>query len=184
MASYDFSKLTAHIKETEEWLQRELAGIRTGRATPALLDSVRADVYGSRTPITQIASLTVEDARSIRIVPWDKANAKPVEKAITEADLGVSVLIDDAGLRVIFPELTAERRTMLQKLAGDRFETARITLRGHRTEVMKELEAAEKEGGMGQDDLKWLKEEAQKHIDAGMAALEALAKKKQEDIAQ
>lgn len=180
--AYDFSKLAGHVKETEEWLQKELSGIRTGRATSALLDSVRADAYGSKTPINGLASVTVEDARSIRIVPWDKDVSKAIEKAIGEADLGVSVSVDDAGLRVIFPELTAERRTMLAKLAGERLEQARITLRGHRADALKELDAAEKEGGMSQDELKRLKEEAQKHIDKGMGALEALTKKKQEDI--
>ncbi|MEA2701405.1 MAG: ribosome recycling factor [Candidatus Parcubacteria bacterium] len=182
--AYDFSKLIAHVKETEEWLQRELSGIRTGRAASALLDSVRAEAYGAKTPINGLASVTVEDARTIRIVPWDKTVSKAIEKAVNDADLGVSVSVDDTGLRVAFPELTAERRTMLGKLAGDRLEQARVTLRGHRTDALKELDAAEKEGGMGQDELKRLKEEAQKHIDKGMETLEALAKKKQEDIAQ
>ncbi|HEY0010716.1 MAG TPA: ribosome-recycling factor [Candidatus Paceibacterota bacterium] len=182
--AYDFSKLKTQIKETEEWLQRELAGVRTGRATPALLDSIKAEAYGARTPVTGLASLTVEDARTIRVVPWDKTVSKAIEKAINDADLGVSVAVDDTGLRVIFPELTADRRTMLSKLAGERLEQARVTLRGHRAEALKDLEAAEKEGGMGQDDLKRLKEEAQKYVAGCMDTLEALAKKKQEDIAQ
>lgn len=181
--AYDFSNLKNNIKETEEWLSRELAGIRTGRATAALLDSVRAEAYGAKTPLTQLASVTVEDARTIRIMPWDKTVAKGVEKAINDADLGVSVSVDDQGLRVIFPDLTSERRTMLSKLVGERLEQARVTLRGHRADALKELDAAEKEGGMSQDDLKRLKDEAQKHVDAGGDALEALAKKKQEEIA-
>lgn len=180
--AFDFTKLKNNIKETEEWLSRELSGIRTGRASVALLDSVKPEVYGARTPIQQIGSLTVEDARSIRIIPWDKTNSKAVEKAITEADLGVSVSVDDQGLRVSFPELTAERRTMLAKLAGDKCEQARITLRGHRTDAMKELEASEKEGGMGEDELRRLKEELQKHIDEGQRALERTLEKKQEEI--
>lgn len=181
--AYDFSKLTGQVKETEEWLQKELSGIRTGRATLALLDSIRADAYGTKTSLSGLASVTVEDARTIRIVPWDKTVSKPIEKAIGDADLGVSVVVDDTGLRVIFPELTAERRTMLAKVAGERLEQARVTLRGHRADALKELDAAEKEGGMSQDELKRLKEEAQKHIDKGMESLEALTKKKQEDIA-
>jgi ribosome recycling factor len=181
--AYDFSKLTGQIKETEEWLVRELAGIRTGRATPALLDNVKAEAYGAKTALTGLASITVEDARSIRLVPWDKSVSKSIEKAINDADLGVSVNVDDTGLRVIFPELTAERRTMLMKLSGDRLEQARVTLRGHRADALKELDASEKEGGMSQDELKRLKEEAQKHIDKGMEVLDALAKKKQEDLA-
>lgn len=182
--AYDFSPLLANVKETEEWLQREFSNIRTGRATPTLLDSVKPEIYGARTPIQQVASITMEDARTLRIVPWDKSVAKTIENAINDANLGVSVAVDDQGLRVIFPMLTAERRTELQKLAGEKAEQAKVTLRGHRTDALKELDAAEKEGGMGQDDLKRYKDEAQKHIDAGNAAIEALLKKKQDEIAQ
>ncbi len=181
--AYDFKALDGHIQETEEWLSREFSGIRTGRASAALLDGVRPEAYGTRSPLRDIASVAVEDARTIRIAPWDKTLSKAIEKAITESDLGVSVVTDDAGLRVIFPELTAERRTMLLKLAGEKVEQARITLRGHRGEAIKGIEAAEKEGGMGQDEVKRLKDEVQKKVDAGTEALEALLKKKQEEIA-
>lgn len=181
--AYDFSKLQANIKETEEWLQRELSGVRTGRAAPALLDSIKVDAYGARTPLAQIASVTVEDARTIRISPWDKTLAKPMEKAINDANLGISVVVDDSGMRVVFPELTAERRTMLLKLAGDKLEQAKVTLRGHRADTIKDIDAAEKEGGMGKDDVARYKEEVQKYIDKGTEALEAQAKKKQEEIA-
>ncbi len=180
--AFDFSKLKNNVKETEEWLSREFSGIRTGRASVALLDSVKPEVYGARTPLQQVGSITVEDARTIRIVPWDKTVMKAIEKGITEADLGVSVTVDDSGLRVIFPELTAERRTMLTKLAGEKCEQARVTLRGHRTETMKEIETAEKGGGMGEDEVKRLKEEAQKLIDAANTSLDALYSKKQEEI--
>lgn len=181
--AYDFTKLKNHIQETEEWLTREFSGVRTGRASLALLDNVKPEAYGTRTPLSQVASLSLEDARTIRIVPWDKSLGKAIDKAITEADLGVSAVTDDAGLRVVFPELTSERRTMLGKLANEKLEQARITLRGHRTDALKELDAAEKEGGMGEDELKRLKEEVQKLIDAGVLALEAKGKKKQEEIA-
>lgn len=181
--AYDFAKLKGQIQETEEWLQRELAGVRTGRATPALLDSVRVDAYGTKTPVSQIASVTVEDARTIRISPWDKSLGKPLEKAINDADLGISVVVDDSGIRIIFPELTAERRTLLSKLAGEKTEQAKVTLRGHRAEAIKDIDAAEKEGGMGKDEVERLKEEVQKMIDAGVATLEAMAKRKLEEIA-
>jgi ribosome recycling factor len=182
--AFDFTKLKGQIKETEEWLGKEFSGIRTGRASAALLDSIKPEVYGARTPLAQVGSVTVEDARTIRIIPWDKTNGKAVEKAITEADLGVSVTVDDQGLRVIFPELTAERRGMLGKLAGEKCEQARITLRGHRGEAMKELEAAEKEGGMGKDELHRLKEDVQKQVDAAMETLEGLLGKKQKEISE
>lgn len=179
---YDFSTLKNNIKETEEWLSRELGGVRTGRASIALLDSVKAESYGSRMPLNQLALLSVEDARTLRIIPWDKTVMKSIEKAIAEADLGVAVSTDDMGLRVSFPELTADRRVMLGKLASDKTEHARVTLRGHRTSAIKDLEAAEKGGGMGEDEMKRFKDEIQKLIDAGNASLEALLKKKQNEI--
>lgn len=180
--AYDFSKLDAGIKETKEWLEREFSGIRTGRSSPALLDSVKPEVYGTRTPMQQLGSVSIEDARTLRVIPWDKTATKAIEKAITEADLGVSVVTDDQGLRVIFPELTAERRTILRKLAGDKMEQSRVTLRGHRTDAMKDLEASEKEGGMGQDELKRLKEEVQKKIDAAGVALDEMLTRKEDEI--
>lgn len=157
--------------------------MRTGRASTALLDRVKFEAYGAPSSINAVGSVSVEDARTIRIVPWDKTVMKNIEKGITEADLGVSVVTDDQGLRVIFPELTGERRTMLAKLANEKTEQARITLRGHRTDAIKELDAAEKEGGMGLDELKRLKDEVQKMIDAANVSLDGLLKKKQEEIA-
>ena len=182
MASFDFSPLDKSIKETEEWLVRELSSVRTGRATPAILDTIKPEVYGTRTPINQVAAVNIEDARTLRIVPWDKSLTKVIEKAIQDADLGVGVGSDDQGLRVSFPELTAERRTMLLKVANEKVEAARITLRGHRTDTLKALDAAEKEGGMGKDELARFKEEVQKKIDRGNEALEALGKKKEAEV--
>jgi len=182
MASFDFKTLDTSIKETEEWLVRELSSVRTGRATPAILDTIKPEVYGTRTPINQVAAVNIEDARTLRIVPWDKSLTKIIEGAIQNADLGVGVGSDDQGLRVTFPELTAERRTMLLKVANEKLEAARITLRGHRTDTLKALEAAEKEGGMGKDELARFKDEVQKRIDKGNEALEALFKRKETEV--
>ena len=182
--TYDFSKLKANIKETEEWLARELSGVRTGRATPTLLDAVKPEAYGTRTPLREIASVSVEDARTLRVIPWDRELLKAIEKGITDADLGVGVSTDDQGLRISFPELTSERRTQLSKIAGDKTEQARITLRSHRTDALKDLDAAEKEGGMGEDEVKRLKVEVQKLIDAGNEALVEVLKRKETEIAQ
>ena len=184
MAAFDFSTLDSAIKETEDWLVRELSSVRTGRATPAILDTVKPEAYGSRTPVNQLAAVTIEDARTLRIVPWDKSLAKNIERAIQDADLGVGLATDDQGLRVTFPELTAERRTMLLKVAGEKLEQARVTLRGHRGDTLKALDAAEKEGGMSKDELSRFKDEVQKKIDKGNEALEALGKKKETEIAQ
>lgn len=182
--AYDFSKLETQIKETEEWLSRELIGIRTGRATPTLLDSVKPEAYGTHTPLTQLAGILVEDPRSLRIIPWDMSLVKVIEKGIVDADLGVGVSTDDTGLHVSFPELTAERRTQLGKIARDKVERARVTLRSHRTDALKELDAVEKEGGIGKDEMKRLKEEIQKRIDSGTGAITLLLEKKEREITQ
>lgn len=179
--AYDFSKLKTGIKETEEWLARELSSVRTGRAAVSLLDGVKPEAYGSRMALRELASITVEDARTLRIIPWDMKILKAIEKGITEADLGVGIATDDQGIRVSFPELTSERRTQLLKIAGDKTEQAKVTLRSHRTDAIKELERAEKDGGMGKDEVARLKAEVQKLIDAGNDALaQALARKEQE----
>jgi len=180
--SYDFSQLKKNIQETEEWLGRELSGVRTGRATPTLLDGVKPEAYGTRTPITQLANVSVEDARTLRIIPWDVTLVKAIEKGITDADLGVGISTDGQGLRVSFPELTSERRVQLSKLAGDKTEQARVTLRSHRTDAIKELDEAKKEGGMGDDEIARLKAEVQKLIDAGNEKLAELLDKKEAEI--
>lgn len=182
--AYDFSSLTLKIKETEEWLTRELAGVRTGRATPTLLDGVKPEAYGARTPLRDIASVSVEDARTLRIVPWDKGLLKAIEKAITDADLGLGVSTDEQGLRVSFPELTSERRTQLSRIAGEKTEQAKVTLRQHRTDALKALDTAEAGGGMGEDEVKRLKAEVQKYIDTGNETLAAIFARKEEEIAQ
>ena len=97
-------------KEIVDWLQNEYAGIRTGQATPALLDSIKVENYGSMMPLNQVGSVGVEDARTLRIAPWDVGSIGAIETAIRDADLGVSVSTDSAGLRVSFPELTSDRR--------------------------------------------------------------------------
>ncbi len=182
--AYDLSKLKKGIAETGEWLSRELQSVRTGRAAPALLDGVKPEAYGVRTPLRELAAVSIEDARTLRVIPWDKANGKAIEKGIVDADLGVGVAADDQGLRVTFPELTAERRTLLLKLVGEKLETAKVTLRSHRTDAIHALEAAEKEGGMGKDELARNKAEVQKLVDAGNESLAGVAKKKEEDVAR
>ncbi len=182
--AYDFSKLKKQIKETEEWLARELSGVRTGRATPTLLDGIKVDMYGARTPLNQAGSISMEDARTLRITPWDVTLIKEIEKGITDANLGVGVGSDDQGLRITFPELTSERRVQLIKVAGDKTEQAKVTLRSYRTDALKEIDATEDEGGVGKDEVKRLKEEVQKFIDEGNNSLVAFLKKKETEISQ
>ena len=180
--AYDFSGLKQQIKETEEWLGREMSGVRTGRATPTLLDGIKPEAYGTRTALRELANIGVEDARTLHVIPYDPSIMKVIEKGITDADLGVGVSTDDQGLRVTFPELTAERRTQLTKIAGQKTEDARTALRGHRAEAMKEIDALEKEG-MQKDQAKRGRDEVQKLIAAGNDTLAATLKKKEVEIA-
>ena len=182
--AYDFSKFKKCLQEAEEWLVAEYQGIRTGRATPAILDNISIEVYGARTPLKHVAAVSTEDAKTIRVAPWDKGQVKAIEKAIVDADLGISPAVDDQGLRIAFPELTGERRTQLTKLAGEKAEHAKVTLRSHRTDALKALDAAEKAGGMGKDEIARLKIEVQKYIDAGNDALVKVLERKETEIAQ
>lgn len=181
--AYDFLILKTDIKETEEWLTRELSGIRTGRASPALLDGIKPEAYGTRTPLRELASISVEDARTLRIISWDRTLLKTIEKEITEADFGVGIATDEQGLRISFPELTSERRAQFLKIAGDKAEQARVTLRSHRTDALKALDAAEQAGGMGEDEKTRMKEEIQKCVDAGNDSLVKILEKKEAEIA-
>ncbi len=182
--AHDFSKLKAGIQHVEEWLKSELQGLRTGRATPTLLDSVQVEVYGSMMKLPQVASITVEDARSLYVSPWDKSQLKPIEKAITVADLGVGVGADDKGVRVTFPELTTERRGQLIKLLKAKLEEARISLRGERTKAMEEIEKMMKDDEMSEDAGHGAKDEVQKMIDAGNQKLEEQSAKKEKELSE
>ena len=164
------------------WLEHEYAGIRTGRATPALLDSVQVESYGTRVPLQQVGSVSVEDARTIRISVWDQSGIKNVEKALMEADLGVSVVTDSSGLRVIFPELTSERRVQLLKLAKAKLEDARISIRTAREDSIKEMDRLEKEGEMSKDEKFGAKEELQKKVEMFNKKLEDLLTLKEKEI--
>lgn len=167
-----------------EWLQKEFSGIRTGQATPALLDSVRVESYGAHLPIQQLGSVGTEDARTLRVSVWDASQVATVEKAIRDADLGVSVVADSSGLRVIFPELTGERRQQLVKLAKAKMEEARVAVRGVRDDAMKAIDAAEKAGDMSQDEKFSAKEEVQKQVDATNRTLEARYGEKEQEISR
>ncbi len=180
--AYDFNHFKKNITSAEDWLKQELQQIRTGQASPALLDGVRVESYGALVPLKEVASVTIEGARTLRVSPWDKSQIKDIDKAITVANLGLAVATDDQGLRVNFPELTSDRRKDFVKLAKDKLEDAKRHLRGHRDQVIKDLQEKEKAGGYGKDEIFRLKGEAQKMIDEGNKRLEDLFTKKEREI--
>lgn len=182
--AYNFKQFDDRCEQMRDWLSKEFAQIRTGRATPALIDGVRVDSYGARVPLSQVGSVGVEDARTLRISLWDPSQIKAVEKALVDADLGISVVTDEKGLRVVFPELTSDRRDQLIKLSKTKLEEARVSLRGARDDAMKEIDALKKSSEIGEDEQFNLKEELQKKVDAMNTAFNQMLEKKEQEIHQ
>jgi ribosome recycling factor len=171
--AYNFSQFKQGAEASVEWLRKEYLAVRSGEANPGILDSVRVDMYGSKMPINQLASVLGEGAKSLRVTPWDKSAVKLIDAAIREANLGVSVSVDDQGLRIAFPELTDDRRQALVKLAKQKLEEARVRVRGE-----------EKGGTMGKDDVYRAKQDLQKSVDETNGKLEELYTKKEKEILQ
>ncbi|MBN2094374.1 MAG: ribosome recycling factor [Candidatus Zambryskibacteria bacterium] len=179
---FDFSELKNKSQEVEEWFSKELSVIRTGRANATILDLIRIEAYGSKMSIRELANITVESIKSVRIEPWDMNIGKNIEKAILSSNLGLSVSPFDKGLRVIFPELTSERRDQFTKIVKNKLEEGKISLRNLRDKTWKTIEDKEKEGGMSEDDKFRFKDEMQKIVDASNKKLEELAAKKETEI--
>ena len=180
--TYDFSLFKNELESVRAWLQQELLGIRTGRATPTLLDSVAFEAYGARTQIQHAASIGVEDARTLRVSPYDSGQVKDIEKAITQANLGVGVQSDGKTLRISFPELTSEVRTTLLKTVKQKVEEARTRVKRAREEVQDAINAQEKEGGMSEDDKFRAKDEMQKLVEDANKKLDELFDKKEKEL--
>lgn len=180
--AYDFKPFEKRIKEILEHAGKELSGVRTGRAAPAILDGVFVESYGSRMPINQVASVSVDDPRSLRISPYDQSLAKEIEKAITVANLGVSVGSDERGVRVMFPELTGERRKQMIKLAKEKIEESRTSLRKARDEVWQDIQKQEKEGTMTEDEKFRSKDEMEKRVKAAGVEFDGLLERKEKEI--
>ncbi|KKU70678.1 MAG: Ribosome-recycling factor [Parcubacteria group bacterium GW2011_GWA2_47_21] len=179
---YNFSSLKTKSKEIEEWLVKEFSTLRTGRALPAILDNVVVESYGAKMGIRELASVSVEDVRTLRLIPWDAAQGKNIEKAVANSGLGLSVAMDDKGIRIFFPELTSERRTALVKVAKEKLESARIRLRSARDDVWQDIQNKEREKQISEDDKFRLKNEMQKIVDEANGKLESLYAAKEKEI--
>lgn len=180
--AYNFSDIEKKKGDIIEWLMSEYRSISTGRATPAVLDLVHVDLYGSRTPIAHTGSINIEDARTLRVAPWDKSIIGQMEKAVNDADLGLSVSSDDAGLRIHFPMLTTETRQKLVKLLKDRLEDARVRVRSLREDTNKDIDARAKAGEYGEDEQHRYRDDMQKIVDGANAELEVLFAKKEKEV--
>ncbi len=181
--AYDFKPFEKRIADILEHCTKELGGIRTGRAAPAVLDMVKVEAYGAPVAIQTLATVSIEDPRTLRISPWNAADTKEIEKGITLANLGLSVSTDERGLRVSFPELTGERRQALLKVAKEKLEEARKSLRSARDEVWSDIQKKEKEGAITEDDKFRYKDEMQKRVDEAGKKLDEMLARKEKEIA-
>ena len=143
---------------------------------------VQVESYGSRMPIKNVASVSIEDPKTLRVTPWDRTLVKEIERAIQAANLGLSLASDDSGLRVIFPQLTTESRQRHVKTLKERLEEARIAVRKVRETVWDDIQAKERDGKMSEDDKFRAKDELQKKVDAANKALETLYEKKEKEV--
>ena len=182
MSQYDFLNFQKELKKVEQWLENEYLKTRTGQASPSVLDGIRVDSYSSLQPIRNFASISIEDPKTLRISPWDKSQAKEIEKAIVASNLGLSVLIDDAGLRVIFPTLTTESRTALSKVLKEKLEQARISVKKEREKVWNDIQAKEKNKEMSEDEKFRNKDALQKLVDESNKMLDKLFTAKEKEI--
>jgi len=165
-------------------LQHEFGGLRTGRASPALLDPIQVEAYGSISPLNQIAGVTVPEPRMISVQVWDKAVVSAVDKAIRSANLGLNPIVDGQTLRIPIPPLTGERRTELAKVASKYAEQARVAVRNVRRDGMDHLKKLEKEHVISQDEHKKHSEEVQKATDEHIKKIDEAVRQKEEEIMQ
>lgn len=179
---FDFKPFETKIAAAKEWLAKEFRNFRTGRANPSILDSVSVSAYGSMTPLKQVAQVGVEDARTIRVQPYDASTLKDIERAITAANLGVGTSSDGQIVRVTFPDLTGERRAELVKMAKGKLEEARTTVRIARDEAWKDIQEREREKQITEDDKFSLKDGLQKKVDAANEELENAFEAKEKEM--
>ncbi len=164
------------FKKVEEWLSTEYGQIHSGRATPMVLDGVQIELYEMMQPIRNVASISIEDPKTIRIAPWDKNAVKAIEKALTDSNLGLGVVADSDGIRLIFPALTTERREQTVKILKQLQEEARIRVRKVRGDFMDELK------DLPEDEERRSKDDIQKLVDDTNSNLEMIFKKKEIEV--
>jgi len=170
------------MKKAADALVRELVTIRTGRATPALVEHIKVDYHGVPTPIIQLASISVPEAKMILIQPWDRASVRDVEKAILKSDLGLNPANDGNVIRITIPPLTEERRKELIKIVRKRAEEERITLRNLRREGIERLRKAEKNKEISQDQYTRASEQLQRLTDNYIERVDRIDKDKETEI--
>jgi ribosome recycling factor len=163
-------------------LQEEFSGVRTGRATPALVDKMKVDYYGTEVPLQQIAGFSVPEPRVLVISPYDKGAIKGIEKAIQGSDLGVNPSNDGTVIRLSFPELTQERRKDLVKVVKQRAEDSKVAVRNVRRDIRKELETQERDGELSRDELDRIEKDLEKVTHVAIAEIDTMLVHKEHEL--
>jgi len=177
------------LKKTEERMNRridhlneEFAAIRAGRANPAVLDKVTVDYYGAPTPVNQLAAVSVTEARTLLIQPWDMSVLRGIEKAIQKSDIGINPQNDGKTIRMVFPPLTEERRKLLVKDIKELAEEAKVSVRNVRRDTVETFKSMKKKGELTEDDLKQAEKKTQDLTDKFIKEIDAISDKKQKEI--
>ena len=178
----DLNETEERMKKAIEHLEDKLANIRAGRANPAILNKVMVDYYGSMTPINQVGSISVPEARQIIVTPWDRSMLGSVEKAIQKADIGINPLNDGACIRLIFPELNEERRKELVKECKSLGEEAKVAVRNIRRDGMDDAKTSHKNNEITEDELKGIEEKIQKLTDKYVQNVDKTIDAKEKEI--
>ncbi|HEY2836644.1 MAG TPA: ribosome recycling factor [Rhizomicrobium sp.] len=182
--TYNKDELNRRMNGAVATLKSEFGGLRTGRASPALLDPVSVEAYGNVVPISQVGTISTPEARMLTVQVWDKGLAKAVDKAIRDAGLGLNPQMDGQLLRIPLPELNQERRKELSKLASKYAEAARVAVRNVRRDGMELLKKLEKDHKIGQDDHHTKGDELQKLTDAHIKDIDNTLHTKEQEIMQ
>ncbi len=180
--SYNKQEIQRRMEGAVESLHKEFSGLRTGRASASLLDTVVVDMYGSKMPINQVGTVSVPEPRLISVQVWDGSAVKMVEKAIRDSGLGLNPMPDGNNIRIPIPDLNEERRKELTKIAGKSAESARIAVRNVRKDGMDSIKKMEKDGDISEDDLKRLSDEIQSLTDGTIKEIDKMLSAKEDDI--
>jgi ribosome recycling factor len=179
----DILKSAEHRMTTAiEVLGRDLQSVRTGRASPMLLDRIHVDYYGSLTPLNGVANISAPDPHMVLVQPWDRTMLGPIEKAIQKSDLGINPTNDGQVIRLVVPQLTQDRRKELVKQVHQRAEEARIAVRNCRRDALDHLRKAEKDGGISQEDERRAQERLQKLTDGFVKRVEEVSRQKETEV--
>lgn len=180
----DLTALQNRMNGALDALKKEFTGLRTGRASTNMLDSIMVDVYGSMMPLSQVGTVSVPESRMLSVTVWDKSNIKAIEKAIRDAGLGLNPQSDGNLVRIPIPELTAERRQEIAKIAAKYAEQARVAVRNVRRDGMDTVKKSEKDGDITEDEEKTLSDKVQKMTDEIVKRIDEMLATKEKDLTQ